>query len=103
MRDRATQHLKQSTIKAMESLNLTLLEAFPVQSWDTNCMEHVWAQLAIRMRGRRPRTAMGLKRVIKEVWMAIQQSTIHRLIARVPNRIQKRAENQGRWIGPYQL
>jgi hypothetical protein len=86
----------------MEPLNLPFLEAFPAQSWDINCIEHVWAQLAIRVRGQRPRTAMGLKRVIQEEWMAIQQSTIDKLIAGVPNRIQKIAEKQGRWIGPYQ-
>jgi hypothetical protein len=102
IRDRASQHLKKTNAGPLDTLNMSILEAFPAQSWDINCIEHVWAQLQRRMSIRRPCTVQGLKRAICQEWMAIPQSTIDKLVAGVPKRLQRIAGNDGRWISPYQ-
>lgn len=101
IRDRATQHVKEGNSQALAALDVPVLESFPAQSWDINCIEHVWAQLARRVRDRRPRTAAGLKKVILKEWEAISQSTINKLVAGVPKRMSKIAQLEGEWISEY--
>lgn len=101
IRDRARQHTSAPTVEALAPLNLPIMESFPAQSWDINCIEHVWAQLARRVSQRRARTASGFMQVIREEWGAIQQSTIDKLVAGVPARIKKIRELGGSWIGAY--
>lgn len=101
IRDRAKQHVSKATVEALYPLKLPILESFTAQSWDINCIEHVWAQLAAGVNMRRPRSARGFKEVIVEEWKAIKQSTIDALVAGVPNRLVKIAELGGSWIGDY--
>jgi transposase len=101
IRDRAKQHVSKATVKALAPLKLPILESFPAQSWDINCIEHVWAQLAAAVRQRRPRSARGFKEIIQKEWAAIKQSTIDALVAGVPHRLEKIAELGGSWIGDY--
>lgn len=103
IRDKARQHTSASTVQALAPLKLPILESFPAQSWDVNCIEHVWAQLAQKVRGRRPRTPAGFKAVILKEWGAIPQSTIDLLVAGVPKRILRIAEGGGAWIADYQV
>jgi transposase len=103
IRDRASQHIKAEANGALSHLNLPINDSFPAQSWDINCIEHVWAQLARRVRDRRPRTAAGLKRIIKEEWEAIEQITIDKLVAGVPERLKRIGCSDGSWIDDYKL
>lgn len=102
IRDRAKQHTSKATVKALQPLELPIMESFPDQSWDINCIEHVWAQLAAAVKLRRPTTARGFKEVIQQEWAGIAQSTIDTLVAGVPLRIQKIAKLKGSWIAEYQ-
>ena len=43
IRDRAPQHTSKTTTEALFTLNLPILEDFPPQSFDLNCIELVWA------------------------------------------------------------
>ena len=101
IRDRASQHVSKATVKALKPMRLPILESFPAQSWDINCIEHVWAQLAAAVKLRRPRSARGFKEVIKEEWQRVGQSTIDALVAGVPHRLRKIAELEGMWIAEY--
>lgn len=101
IRDKARQHTSAATNKALAPLNLPIMESFPAQSWDINCIEHVWAQLAQGVNSRRPRGAAGFKAIIQQEWRAIKQHTIDKIIAGVPKRITKIRELGGSWIGAY--
>ena len=102
IRDKAKQHTSKATAEALAPLKLPIMESFPAQSWDINCIEHVWAQLAAVVRMRRPRSALGFKRVIEQEWAGISQPTIDDLVAGVPHRLKKIAELEGNWISGYQ-
>ena len=52
---RAPQHIQRSNRKALEALGVPILESFPAQGWDINCVEHVWAQLQRSVSKRHPR------------------------------------------------
>ena len=99
MRDRASQHTSAKSAEDLEILDLPILKSFPAQSWDINCIEHVWAQLAAKLRSRRPTTPRGCKAAIMQEWEAIDQSAINRLVEKVPSRIQKIWGLDGKWIG----
>lgn len=68
---KAYQHLQKTDAGSLATLNLSILEAFTAQSWDINCIEHVWPQLQNRVSIRRPCTPRGLKEVIPGEWKAI--------------------------------
>jgi transposase len=101
IRDRASQHIKAEKHAVLSALNLPIVVDYPAQSWDINCIEHVWAQLVNQIRGHRAITADGLRRVVCAGWRAIEQSTIDRLVENVPNRIRRINESKGEWIGAY--
>ena len=101
IRDRASQHTSAKSAEDLEILDLPILKSFPAQSWDINCIEHVWAQLAAKLRTRRPTTPRGYKAAIMQEWEAIDQSTINKLVEKVPSRIQHIRELGGKWIGGY--
>jgi len=101
IRDRASQHTSAKSAEDLKTLDLPILKTFPAQSWDINCIEHVWAQLAAKLRNRRPTTPRGYKAAIVKEWEAIDQSTINRLVEKVPSRIQKIWGLGGKWIGGY--
>ena len=101
IRDRASQHTKADKDGSLDPLNLPILECFPAQSWDINCIEHVWAQLTMILKLRRPRTIRGFKAAIPQSWGEIKQSTINKIEAKVPTRLERIAENGGEWIASY--
>ena len=45
IRDRASQHIKAEKYAVLSALNLPIVVDYPAQSWDINCIEHVWAHL----------------------------------------------------------
>ena len=102
IRDRASQHIKAEKFSVLSDLNLPIVEDYPAQSWDINCIEHVWAQLVRAITGHRARTVDGLRRVVRRGWQAIEQSTIDKLVENVPRRIEKIRDSAGEWIGAYQ-
>lgn len=101
IRDRASQHIKAEKFAVLSALNMPIVVDYPAQSWDINCIEHVWAQLTNQIRGHRAITADGLRRVVWAGWRAIKQSTIDQLVQNVPNRIRKIRDSGGEWIGAY--
>ena len=101
IRDRATQHIKADKDGSLAALKLPILESYPAQSWDINCIEHVWAQLSRIVKLRQPRTIRGFKAAIRQSWSAIKQSTIDKIEANVPARLRRIAENGGEWIASY--
>ena len=98
IRDRASQHTSAASTRALAGLNLSILEAFPAQSWDINIIENVWAQLALQMKGHRATTADGFRRVITQAWSRISQGTVNKIVADVPKRLKKIASLKGKWI-----
>ena len=103
IRDRAPQHIKAEKSEDFSTLNLPIVKDYPAQSWDINCIEHVWAQLVMSLLGNRARTADGYRRVIQAHWRALPQSTIDKLVAEVPNRLLKISKLKGEWISHYQI
>ena len=101
IRDRASQHTSAQAAEDLEPLGLSILQDFPAQSWDINCIEHVWAQLVAKMGTRRPTTPRGFKEAILQSWAAIEQSTINKLVDGVPKRLEKIKELGGKWMGGY--
>jgi hypothetical protein len=101
IRDKAKQHVSKASKTAMDVLGLPILESFPAQCWDINCIEHVWAQLMIQLRHHRARTPDGFMKVIQKGWAAISQATIDKLVAGVPQRLQIIKELKGAWISSY--
>jgi transposase len=101
IRDKAKQHVSKASKTAMDDLGLPILESFPAQCWDINCIEHVWAQLMIQLRHHRARTPDGFMKVIQKGWAAISQATIDKLVAGVPRRLQRIKELKGEWISSY--
>ena len=101
IRDKASQHTSARAAEELQLLDLPILQSFPAQSWDINCIEHVWAQLVNKMSNRRPTTPRGYKKAIMQAWAAIEQSTINKLVAGVPRRVEKIRRLDGKWIGGY--
>ena len=101
IRDRARQHTSAESDRALSPLNLPILEAFPPQSWDINCIEHVWAQLSQKLRHHRARTPDGFRRAVLKAWDSISQETIDAIVEKVPGRLKKIAALKGEWIGKY--
>ena len=101
IRDRATQHTKAEKFPAYLKLKVPLVEDYPPQSWDINCIEHVWAQLVRILKGHKAMTVKGFRRAIKVAWQSIPQSCIDALVANVPRRIDRIREVQGEWIDKY--
>ena len=99
IRDRATQHVSAASRKAVAPMNLPILESYPPQSWDINCIEHLWAQLVGEMDGHRARSPDGFRKVILKAWGRISQTTVDKLVAGVPLRL-KRIDLDGDWISP---
>lgn len=98
IRDKATQHTKAESLNEFSLLQLPIVKSYPAQSWDINCIEHVWAQLVRLVLGHRARTARGLRRVIQRKWKELPQTTIDKLVAGVPSRLTKIRELNGDWI-----
>ena len=101
IRDRAKQHVSAEALAGLAPLNIPILEAYPAQSWDINCIEHVWAQLMAKLKQYRPRTARGFREAIQAAWDAIDQATINRMVEDVPRRLKKIIEKEGKWISAY--
>jgi hypothetical protein len=101
IRDRAPQHTSKATTEALSTLNLPIVEDFPPQSFDINCIELVWGQLKQKVEARRPVTSRGLYDVIRRAWDEISISTIDGIVAGVPKRMMRIVENEGRWLGKY--
>jgi hypothetical protein len=101
IRDKPRQHTSKEATKALAQLGLPILESYPAQSWDINCIEHVWAQLVRLVGGHRSTTPDGYRAVVIDCWRKIAQPTIDLLVDKVPERIKRIAINDGRWIDDY--
>jgi transposase len=62
-------------------------EHWPPNSPDLNIVEPLWAHVQNRVYARNPRTMDGLKRIIREEWMAIDPELLHRLVDSMPDRL----------------
>ena len=101
IRDRAPQHVSKAAQRALAPLNLPILLSFPPQSWDINCIEHVWAGFKKLVHPKRPVTAGGYKRAIKKAWASLDQAYINKLVSNVPKRLLKIVNANGAWIDHY--
>lgn len=99
IRDRAKQHTSHATNKALESINLHIMDDYPAQCWDINIIENVWGVLDTKLLGARARTPDGWRRAVTQAWNDISQSTINKLVAQVRPRMQKILEKDGAWLG----
>lgn len=101
IRDRATQHIKAEGEGMLPMLEGKILEDYPPQSWDINCIEHVWAQLVQKLSKHRASTVDGFYVVVERAWGSISQVTIDKLVGNVPQRMEKIAAMGGEWIDKY--
>jgi transposase len=62
-------------------------EHWPPNSPDLNIIEPLWTIVQDRVYSRDPRTMDGLKRIIREEWMAIDPELLHRLADSMPDRL----------------
>ena len=95
--DHARQHTSKASKAGITKLGLPVLEGFPPQSWDLNAIEVCWAWLDQNLRGKNPRTWAGWKRAIIQAWSEVQQSSINKLVKRVPGQVSKIIEADGKW------
>ena len=82
----------------LSPLNLPLVENFLAQSWDLNIIEDVWAILKAKVNVRRPRGTKGYLKVIREEWRGISQTTIKKIVAKVPGRLLEVVGKEGAWL-----
>lgn len=61
---------------------------WPGNSPDLNPIENVWRLCNIAIQKRKPRTAQGYWRLLKQEWMKVPQQTIKKLIDSMPRRLQ---------------
>lgn len=95
--DNAKQHTSRESVAAIARLGVPVLEGFPAQSWDLNVIEVCWAWLEQNLRGHNPRTWDGWKRAIIQAWREVQQTSINKLVKRVPKQVSKIQEAGGKW------
>lgn len=95
--DHAKQHTSKVSKAGITHLGLPMLEGFPPQSWDLNAIEVCWAWLDQNLRGHNPRTWGGWKRAINQAWSEVQQSSINKLVKRMPGQVSKVMEAGGKW------
>ena len=80
------------------ALNLPFVENFPAQRWDLNIIEDVRAILKAKVNVRRPRGTKGHLKVIREEWRGISQTTIDKIVAKVPDRLLEVVGKEGAWL-----
>lgn len=96
--DHARQHKSKLSTQELASMNVPLMHDFPAQSWDLNVIEVCWAWLDKNLQGRNPRTWDGWQKAINKAWDEVQISSINKVVAKVPNQLQKIVEAGGEWV-----
>lgn len=96
--DRAKPHTAKSTRLAMTKMGATQVDAsFPPQSWDLNMIELVWGILAQKLKGRRPRSVRGYKRVAQQAWASVSQAAVDATVAKLQERKLACIASGGQW------
>lgn len=95
--DHARQHTSKEAKAGLGMLDMPILEGFPPQSWDMNAIEVCWSWLDQNLRGHSPRSWGGWKKAILRAWSEVQQSSINKLVKRVPKQVEKIIEADGKW------
>lgn len=96
--DRATPHTSFQSQAHLAALKLPLKKDFPPQSWDINVIENVWGAFWQRFQGKHASSTAGWRQKIREAWDEVEQSTINKLVAQVPGRMQEIIDADGAWI-----
>lgn len=96
--DRASQHTSRASKAALVQLGVPVREGYPPQSWDINIIENVWGVLTAKLVGKHANSTAGWRQAIKAAWDEVEQTTIDKLVAQVPSRMQRILEAGGGWI-----
>lgn len=96
--DHASQHTSKASKAALVTMGAPLREGYPAQSFDINAIETVWGVFNNKLLGAHARTTSGWRRALEQAWDEVDQSTIDKLIARVPTRMQQILDANGEWI-----
>lgn len=96
--DGATCHTSKN-MKLWLAQRLRLLNFWPANSPDLNPIEHLWGVLKRTVAASNPKTLEELKNVLQEVWNAIDQGMINRLVTSFRHRLILVARNGGKSIG----
>lgn len=96
--DNARQHTSKKAKEGLADMDLPVMDEFPPQSWDLNAIEGVWAWQMQKMRGHQPRTKKGWEKLIRKSWDEIAISNINKVIAKVPQQVQRIIEEDGEWV-----
>jgi hypothetical protein len=79
----------------------SVLPGWPPNSQDLNAIEMVWAILEARVEKIAPETKQELSQIIGEVWDALYQRIVNRLLASFTSRLELVIKARGRSISPY--
>ena len=89
MQDGAPCHTSQSTKSFLDSNHICLMTDWPPQFLDINIIENLWALLKRRVAKYSPKTSDDLWNIIKEEWYAIDNDTISKLYASIPQHLKE--------------
>ena len=95
MQDGASAHTARSTKQLLRDLVEGWIKDFPANSCDLNPIEHVWAELKRRLRGKRFATMAEFKAGVRLAWASIPQSFIRRQVGSMRRRLRAVAQAKG--------
>ena len=97
IRDHAKQHISKYTTENLQELQLPWNMDYPAKSWDLNVIEVAWGMLDEQLQGMKGSSNKAWRSNIKEAWAKVSQTSINKLVASLPDRMQHVIEREGKW------
>jgi len=93
--DGAKAHTARTTKEWLTEREAIVLDPWPANSPDLNCIENLWSVFKERVYRRKFKTLQGLYRVACEEWANIELSDIRKLVLSLPERLAQVRERDG--------